>query len=49
MRYFAIAADYDGTLANSSEVRSEVIGALERLVTPGRRLVLVTGCTLRVR
>ena len=45
MRYFALAADYDGTLATSGSLSEEVEVALERLRSSGRRAVLVTGRT----
>ena len=45
MRYLALAADYDGTLAMSGSLSVEVEGALERLRSSGRRVVLVTGRT----
>lgn len=43
MRYFALATDYDGTLAEHGRVPSEVISALERFRESGRHLVMVTG------
>ena len=43
MRYLALAADYDGTLARNGQVGEGTIRALERLRATGRRLVLVTG------
>jgi HAD superfamily hydrolase (TIGR01484 family) len=43
MRYFAVACDYDGTLAAHGTVEDHVLVALERLKNSGRRLVLVTG------
>jgi hydroxymethylpyrimidine pyrophosphatase-like HAD family hydrolase len=46
MRYHALAADYDGTLATSGKMSAAVEGALERLRSSGRRAVLVTGRTL---
>ena len=45
MRYLALAADYDGTLTMSGSLSAEVEGALERLRSSGRRVVLVTGRT----
>jgi len=45
MRYLALAADYDGTLAMSGSLSAEVEGALEQLRSSGRRVVLVTGRT----
>src|SRR5579884_654017 len=43
MRYLALAADYDGTLAQDGKVDSATVEALERLIASGRRLILVTG------
>ncbi|HEX9371512.1 MAG TPA: HAD-IIB family hydrolase, partial [Roseiflexaceae bacterium] len=43
MRYFALATDYDGTLAHDGVVSEETVAALERLRATGRRLILVTG------
>ena len=43
MRYLALAADYDGTLAHHGTVAPEVIAALTRLAASGRKLILVTG------
>lgn len=43
MRYFALATDYDGTLAHHGRVPADVIAALERVAASGRKLVLVTG------
>jgi hydroxymethylpyrimidine pyrophosphatase-like HAD family hydrolase len=43
MRYLALAADYDGTLASHGRVAPETIGALRRLAATGRELILVTG------
>jgi hydroxymethylpyrimidine pyrophosphatase-like HAD family hydrolase len=43
MRYLALAADYDGTLASHDRVSEQAIRALERLRTSGRRAILVTG------
>jgi HAD superfamily hydrolase (TIGR01484 family) len=43
MRYLALAADYDGTLASHGTVAPETIEALRRLVATGRKLILVTG------
>jgi len=43
MQYLALAADYDGTLADVGKVRPEVLAALVRLKASGRKLVLVTG------
>ncbi len=45
MRYLALAADYDGTLTISGTLSTEVEGALERLRSSGRRVVLVPGRT----
>lgn len=43
MRYLALVADYDGTLASHDEVSDATVRALERLRTSGRRAILVTG------
>lgn len=43
MRYFALATDYDGTLAHDGVVSPTTITALEQLRTTGRMLILVTG------
>nr|ALS89229.1 L_ocin_972_ABC: putative bacteriocin export ABC transporter, lactococcin 972 [uncultured bacterium] len=43
MRYLALAADYDGTLAHHGVVAPEVVAALSRLAASGRKLILVTG------
>jgi HAD superfamily hydrolase (TIGR01484 family) len=43
MRYFALATDYDGTLAHDGVVDSITVAALERLCETGRKLILVTG------
>ena len=46
MRYLAMAADYDGTLASDGAVFPETVDAIERLVASGRKLILVTGRVL---
>lgn len=43
MRYYALACDYDGTLALHGQVDDQTISALERLRNSGRKLILVTG------
>jgi hydroxymethylpyrimidine pyrophosphatase-like HAD family hydrolase len=43
MRYLALAADYDGTLASHGTVAPETIEALRRLAATGRKLILATG------
>ncbi|MGH7230311.1 MAG: HAD-IIB family hydrolase [Nitrospiraceae bacterium] len=43
MRYLALAADYDGTLATDGRVDQATVTALERFLASGRKLVLVTG------
>ncbi len=43
MRFYALASDYDGTLAHHGKVAPQTVDALERLVDTGRRLLLVTG------
>jgi hydroxymethylpyrimidine pyrophosphatase-like HAD family hydrolase/energy-coupling factor transporter ATP-binding protein EcfA2 len=43
VRYLALAADYDGTLAKDGRVAPATVDALEQVAASGRRLVLVTG------
>ena len=43
MYFLALAADYDGTIANHGFVDESTAGALRQLKETGRRLVLVTG------
>jgi HAD superfamily hydrolase (TIGR01484 family) len=43
MRYLALAADYDGTLARDGQVDDQTVRALERLRASSRKLILVTG------
>jgi HAD superfamily hydrolase (TIGR01484 family) len=43
MRYLALAADYDGTLAADGVVDRATIAGLERFIASGRKLILVTG------
>ncbi len=43
MRYLALAADFDGTLATDGCVGSSTVEALKRLAASGRKLILVTG------
>ena len=43
MRYYVLACDYDGTLASHGQVEEEMIAALERVRSSGRKLILVTG------
>ena len=43
MRYFALACDYDGTIATHGLVDAATLAALERCLESGRKLVLVTG------
>lgn len=43
MRFFALASDYDGTIAQHGRVSAKTVSALQRLVDTGRRLLLVTG------
>lgn len=43
MRYLALAADYDGTIARDGHVAPSTLAALDRLRASGRKLVLVTG------
>jgi hydroxymethylpyrimidine pyrophosphatase-like HAD family hydrolase len=41
--YFALAADYDGTIAHHGRVDEPTLAALRRVSESGRRLLLVTG------
>src|SRR5581483_10093746 len=43
MRYFALACDYDGTIAHEGVVAPSTVEALQRLKESGRRPILVTG------
>ncbi|MGE5457748.1 MAG: HAD-IIB family hydrolase [Methanococcaceae archaeon] len=43
MNYYALATDYDGTLAKHGKVDQQTIDALQRFKSTGRKLVLVTG------
>jgi len=43
MRYHALAADYDGTLAHHGRIDSATWAALRRLKESGRRAIMVTG------
>lgn len=43
MRYLALAADYDGTIAHDGVVDAPTLAALDRLRASGRKLLLVTG------
>jgi len=43
MRYLALAADYDGTLAKDGAVAPSTVAALEQVAASGRKLILVTG------
>jgi hydroxymethylpyrimidine pyrophosphatase-like HAD family hydrolase len=43
MHYFALACDFDQTLASSGVVAKSTLAALQRLLASGRKLVLVTG------
>jgi hydroxymethylpyrimidine pyrophosphatase-like HAD family hydrolase len=43
VRYFALATDYDGTLADDGIVPRETLAALKRLRASGRLVILVTG------
>jgi hydroxymethylpyrimidine pyrophosphatase-like HAD family hydrolase len=43
MRYFALATDYDNTLASDGRVADSTWGALERLRASGRHAILVSG------
>jgi HAD superfamily hydrolase (TIGR01484 family) len=43
VRYFALATDYDGTIASHGRVADETVDALIAVAESGRKLVLVTG------
>lgn len=43
MRYYALACDYDGTLARHGQVDDKTHEALQRLRNSGRKLIMVTG------
>jgi hydroxymethylpyrimidine pyrophosphatase-like HAD family hydrolase len=43
MRYYALATDYDGTIASQGQVDEATLDALQRLRSSGRKLILVTG------
>lgn len=43
MRYFALATDYDGTLAHHGRVSEDTVKTLEKTKASGRKLILVTG------
>jgi HAD superfamily hydrolase (TIGR01484 family) len=43
MRFLALAADYDGTIAHDGCVAEETLDALRRFRESGRKLILVTG------
>ncbi|MDQ3369062.1 MAG: HAD-IIB family hydrolase, partial [Myxococcota bacterium] len=43
MRYHALAADYDGTLAHHGVIEDDTWAALRKLRESGRKLIMVTG------
>ena len=43
MRYLALAADFDGTLAHDSRVPAQAVEAIQALRKSGRRSIMVTG------
>jgi hydroxymethylpyrimidine pyrophosphatase-like HAD family hydrolase len=43
MSYWALATDYDGTLATEGQVQETTLAALKRWQETGRKLILVTG------
>ncbi|MBW9139960.1 HAD hydrolase family protein, partial [Rhizobium pusense] len=43
MRFFALATDYDNTLASDGRVADATWDALERLRASGRQAILVSG------
>jgi len=46
VRFLALAADYDGTLAHDGRVPDETVDALRRAREAGHRLIMVTGRVL---
>lgn len=47
LRFQALATDYDGTLATHGKVGDDVISALRRFTSSGRKLIMVTGREVR--
>ena len=43
MRYFVLATDFDGTLAQDGRVTDAAVSAVQRLSASGRKVILVTG------
>jgi hydroxymethylpyrimidine pyrophosphatase-like HAD family hydrolase len=43
MRYYALATDFDGTIASAGRVAEKAFAALQRLHASGRRAILITG------
>src|SRR5262245_23768050 len=43
MRYYALATDYDGTIATNGLVDPPTVEALQSVLATGRYLILVTG------
>jgi hydroxymethylpyrimidine pyrophosphatase-like HAD family hydrolase len=43
VRYFALACDYDGTMAHSGVASKSTVEALKKVAASGRKLILVTG------
>jgi HAD superfamily hydrolase (TIGR01484 family) len=43
VRYHALACDYDGTLAQDGKLAVKTVAFLEKLLSTGRKLILVTG------
>jgi len=43
LRYFTLVCDYDGTLAQDARVSEHTIQSLERFLSSGRKLIMVTG------
>jgi HAD superfamily hydrolase (TIGR01484 family) len=43
MRYYALATDYDGTIATNGLLDAPTVEALQSVLATGRRLILVTG------
>ncbi len=43
MRYYALASDYDGTLAHHGRIDAATLDALQAFKASGRKIILVTG------
>jgi hydroxymethylpyrimidine pyrophosphatase-like HAD family hydrolase len=47
MNLLALATDYDGTIAQDGEVKSDTLAGLRKFAESGRRLILITGRELK--